>query len=164
MTTPIRTPTGRALFRLMSQRTAKVTRATVAAIEAEAIPIPVLDALEAARLVAQWHGAIGSGPIEVLDAELGELGEKVQTALASPVPSDRPEPIDGELGRNVRRLAEGLGPDYRLGLVRSGSGWRLVLLAPDSGTPIAVADGTSLDDVFAPPAAYRTEPGETTDE
>ena len=29
--------------------------------------------VEQARLVGQWHGAIGSGPIEVLDAELGEL-------------------------------------------------------------------------------------------
>lgn len=31
------------------------------------------DIVEAARLVAQWHGAIGSGPVEVLDEELGAL-------------------------------------------------------------------------------------------
>lgn len=30
-----------------------------------------------ARLVSQWHGAIGSGPIEVLDAELGDLAALV---------------------------------------------------------------------------------------
>lgn len=35
------------------------------------------DIVEAARLVAQWHGAIGSGPVEVLDEELGALAALV---------------------------------------------------------------------------------------
>jgi len=33
---------------------------------------------EKARLVAQWHGAIGSGPLEVLDAELADLAAAVR--------------------------------------------------------------------------------------
>jgi hypothetical protein len=37
---------------------------------------------EAARLVSQWHNSIGSGPIEELNAELGELW-----ALTHPEPA-----------------------------------------------------------------------------
>jgi hypothetical protein len=47
-------------------------------------------ALEKARLVSQWHGSIGSGPIEELDAELGELGEAVRAALPT---TGQPEPF-----------------------------------------------------------------------
>jgi hypothetical protein len=69
---------------------------------------------EQARLVAQWHGAIGSGPIEVLDDELGELGRLAAApgldtaALAEAIRPlfDGPEPVsldrlgwwDGERG------------------------------------------------------------------
>jgi hypothetical protein len=48
------------------------------------VPIAEVERLrrvwEAARLVSQWHGAIGSGPIEVLDAELGELRAALEKA------------------------------------------------------------------------------------
>lgn len=36
---------------------------------------------EQARLVSQWAGAIGSGPVEVLDRELEELGFFAKVAL-----------------------------------------------------------------------------------
>lgn len=39
-----------------------------------------------ARLVAQWHRSIGSGPIAVLDAELGDLGEHARAALEGAKP------------------------------------------------------------------------------
>jgi len=38
---------------------------------------------EKARLVAQWHGAIGSGPLEVLDAELADLAAAVRAEPAA---------------------------------------------------------------------------------
>lgn len=51
-------------------------------------PEPVADTaglreavIEQARLVSQWAGAIGSGPIEVLDEELAEL-RRLVLALA----------------------------------------------------------------------------------
>jgi hypothetical protein len=37
--------------------------------------VSIVAALNAARLVSQWHDSIGSGPIEELNAELGELGD-----------------------------------------------------------------------------------------
>jgi hypothetical protein len=40
--------------------------------------------VEAARLIAQWHDAIGSGPIAVLNAELGDLGRLVAAYEGSP--------------------------------------------------------------------------------
>jgi hypothetical protein len=40
--------------------------------------------VEKARLVSQWHGAMSSGPPEVLDAELGELRDAVNAYLAAP--------------------------------------------------------------------------------
>jgi len=51
-------------------------------VKVEPTPDPLREALEKARLVSQWHGSLMSGPMEVLDAELGELGDLVRAALA----------------------------------------------------------------------------------
>jgi hypothetical protein len=56
-------------------------------VNGETPPGPMREVFEKARLVAQWHGAIGSGPIEELDAELGDLGDAVRAALAA-TPTD----------------------------------------------------------------------------
>ena len=49
---------------------------------------PAIEALiRVASLLAQWHGAIGSGPIEELDAELGDLAAAL-TALGSALPGE----------------------------------------------------------------------------
>ena len=41
-----------------------------------------LAVVRAARLVSQWHDSIGSGPIEELNAELGELADLCAAFLA----------------------------------------------------------------------------------
>jgi len=45
---------------------------------------------EQARLVGQWHDSIGSGPVEVLNAELGELAR----LAAEDQPKTYPEFLD----------------------------------------------------------------------
>jgi hypothetical protein len=55
-----------------------MTPADAALIAEARNALPKLLAIaEAARMVSQWHDSIGSGPIEVLNAELGGLKELV---------------------------------------------------------------------------------------
>ena len=73
MTEP-RTQAGRDLLRKL--RLGPAWDPFVTRIEAEAIK-PYREALDCARLVAQWCDSIGSGPIEELNEELRELGRLV---------------------------------------------------------------------------------------
>lgn len=44
------------------------------------LPVAAVEVIEQARLVSQWHGAMNSGPLEELDAELGDLRAAVEGA------------------------------------------------------------------------------------
>lgn len=46
------------------------------------LPAAVVEVIEQARLVSQWHDSMNSGPLEELDAELGSLRAAVLTLEA----------------------------------------------------------------------------------
>lgn len=60
-----KTEAGRRLFTLMSQRTAKVTRATVAAIEAEAASRALAEVRERVEALPGWRDPRYSGQYEL---------------------------------------------------------------------------------------------------
>lgn len=99
---------------------------------------------------------------EAADALLHAMMLKTDRLVraASPARGGKPgatAPQDDDdlwLGRAFRLQLEGLQPDYRLGFVRLDTGWRSVLLAPDSGQPIAYTDSPTIDGLFV-----EREPG-----
>lgn len=52
----------------------------------------LIELLELARRVSDWHDAIGSGPLDELNAELGELRRATEFLAAASVPR-QPEPV-----------------------------------------------------------------------
>lgn len=70
------------------------------------------------------------------------------------MPTD-PEPLsaDERLGRAFRAMLNDLPPNWRVGFVRNDTGWRVVLLAPESGQPVMVTDAADIDGLFVRPEA-----------
>ena len=79
-----------------------------------------------------------------MNAWLESCGATVRVAEEAVSPS-----LDADLGRNFRAALDGLAPDWRVGFIRNGDGWRSVLLAPDSGQPVAVTDAPTIDALFS---------------
>lgn len=104
--------------------------------------------LFAAALIDELEDEHSCTEVSVYRATLADIEE--EAAAAAPATAEVVTILreDAVIGRGLRMMATGLGDQWRLGLIRTETGWRLVLLNPTDGDPVSFVDGATLADLF----------------